>query len=125
MKLWGGRFEKATDSMVDDFHSSITFDKRLHTGLFSKELFNAKLNGISPIAPGRVILEVNRQIGIVNGGPFVHVSDVAAFVEVVASILLMAVCKCSSTRFAPSAVSFRLGTEPGIMAKGLSTVSPV
>ncbi|MGI6172678.1 MAG: argininosuccinate lyase [Christensenellales bacterium] len=29
MKLWGGRFEKATDHMVDDFHSSISFDKRL------------------------------------------------------------------------------------------------
>ena len=30
MKLWGGRFEKSTDGMVDDFHSSITFDKRLY-----------------------------------------------------------------------------------------------
>ena len=30
MKLWGGRFEKATDGMVDDFHSSISFDKRLY-----------------------------------------------------------------------------------------------
>ncbi len=29
MKLWGGRFERATDHMVDDFHSSISFDKRL------------------------------------------------------------------------------------------------
>ena len=29
MKLWGGRFEKQTDGLVDDFHSSITFDKRL------------------------------------------------------------------------------------------------
>ncbi len=30
MKLWGGRFEKKTDGLVDDFHSSITFDKRLY-----------------------------------------------------------------------------------------------
>ncbi|MGI5885379.1 MAG: lyase family protein, partial [Candidatus Spyradocola sp.] len=30
MKLWGGRFAKSTDGMVDDFHSSITFDKRLY-----------------------------------------------------------------------------------------------
>ncbi len=30
MKLWGGRFEKSTSGMVDDFHSSITFDKRLY-----------------------------------------------------------------------------------------------
>ncbi len=28
-KLWGGRFQKATEQMVDDFHSSISFDKRL------------------------------------------------------------------------------------------------
>lgn len=36
----------------------ITFDKRLRSGLFSKDLFNAQLNGISPIEPGKVILEV-------------------------------------------------------------------
>ena len=30
MKLWAGRFEKATDHMVDDFHSSIPFDRRLY-----------------------------------------------------------------------------------------------
>ena len=29
MKLWGGRFEKSTDGLVDDFHSSISFDQRL------------------------------------------------------------------------------------------------
>lgn len=30
MKLWGGRFTKSTDSFVDHFHSSITFDQRLY-----------------------------------------------------------------------------------------------
>ncbi len=30
MKLWGGRFEKSTDKSVDDFNSSIRFDKRLY-----------------------------------------------------------------------------------------------
>ncbi|SHI80800.1 argininosuccinate lyase [Desulfofundulus thermosubterraneus] len=29
-KLWGGRFQKATDHLVDDFHSSISFDQRLY-----------------------------------------------------------------------------------------------
>lgn len=29
MKLWGGRFEKETSQLMDDFHSSIFFDKRL------------------------------------------------------------------------------------------------
>lgn len=30
MKLWGGRFEKGTNIMVDDFNSSIRFDERLY-----------------------------------------------------------------------------------------------
>ena len=30
MKLWGGRFAKATNAMVDDFNSSIRFDERLY-----------------------------------------------------------------------------------------------
>ena len=29
MKLWGGRFQKETSRMMDHFHSSISFDKRL------------------------------------------------------------------------------------------------
>jgi argininosuccinate lyase len=29
MKLWGGRFSKNTNAMVDDFNSSIRFDERL------------------------------------------------------------------------------------------------
>lgn len=36
----------------------ITFDKRLHSGLFSHDLFNPELNGISPLEPGQMILEV-------------------------------------------------------------------
>lgn len=30
MKLWGGRFGKATDALVDDFNSSIRFDCRMY-----------------------------------------------------------------------------------------------
>lgn len=29
-KLWGGRFSKSTDEMINDFQASITFDKRLY-----------------------------------------------------------------------------------------------
>ncbi|WP_027717599.1 argininosuccinate lyase [Desulfovirgula thermocuniculi] len=29
-KLWGGRFQKDTDRLVEDFHSSISFDRRLY-----------------------------------------------------------------------------------------------
>ena len=30
MKLWGGRFQKETDSLVNDFNSSIQFDGRMY-----------------------------------------------------------------------------------------------
>src|SRR5665648_449580 len=30
VKLWGGCFEKTTDALVEDFHSSISFDQRLY-----------------------------------------------------------------------------------------------
>ena len=30
MKLWAGRFQKETDTMVNDFNSSITFDARMY-----------------------------------------------------------------------------------------------
>ena len=30
MKLWGGRFRKETDSLVNDFNSSIQFDCRMY-----------------------------------------------------------------------------------------------
>ena len=30
MKLWGGRFDKETDALVNDFNSSISFDKRMY-----------------------------------------------------------------------------------------------
>lgn len=29
-KIWGGRFQKSTDRLVEDFHSSISFDRRLY-----------------------------------------------------------------------------------------------
>ena len=30
MKLWAGRFQKETDTLVNDFNSSIQFDARLY-----------------------------------------------------------------------------------------------
>lgn len=36
----------------------ITFDKDLHSGLFSRDLFNAKVNGVPPLVYGKMILEV-------------------------------------------------------------------
>ena len=30
MKLWAGRFQKETDTQVNDFNSSIIFDQRMY-----------------------------------------------------------------------------------------------
>ena len=43
MKLWSGRFEKATDQMMDDFHSSISFDKRLYAQDIQGSMAHARM----------------------------------------------------------------------------------
>ncbi|MDP3059099.1 MAG: argininosuccinate lyase, partial [bacterium] len=43
MKLWAGRFEKQTDSLVEDFHSSISFDSRLYRHDLLGSIAHAKM----------------------------------------------------------------------------------
>ena len=66
MKLWGGRFSKETDELVEEFHSSITFDKRLYrediegsiahgtmlaaTGIISNEEGEVIVNGLKELS---------------------------------------------------------------------------
>ncbi len=50
-KLWGGRFEKATDSAVDDFHSSIRFDQRLYRQDIAGSIAHATMLGEQGIIP--------------------------------------------------------------------------
>lgn len=45
MKLWGGRFEKNTDSLVEDFHSSISFDQRLYKHDIQGSMAHAEMLG--------------------------------------------------------------------------------
>ena len=51
MKLWGGRFEKATDGLVDDFHSSISFDQRLAVQDITGSIAHATMLGEAGIIP--------------------------------------------------------------------------
>lgn len=44
-KLWGGRFTKQTSDAVDDFHSSIRFDKRLYVHDIKGSIAHAKMLG--------------------------------------------------------------------------------
>lgn len=45
MKLWGGRFEKSTDALVEDFHSSIRFDQRLYKQDIQGSIAHARMLG--------------------------------------------------------------------------------
>ena len=42
-KLWGGRFEKSTDEMINDFQASISFDKRLYREDIAGSIAHAKM----------------------------------------------------------------------------------
>ena len=52
MKLWGGRFSKATDGLVDDFNSSISFDQRLYEQDILGSIAHATMLGEQGIIPG-------------------------------------------------------------------------
>ena len=45
MKLWGGRFNKTTDKLVEDFHSSISFDQRLYYWDIKGSIAHARMLG--------------------------------------------------------------------------------
>ncbi len=51
MKLWGGRFEKATDKAVDDFNSSIRFDSRMYRQDIQGSMAHAEMLGRRGIIP--------------------------------------------------------------------------
>ncbi len=50
-KLWGGRFQKNTDKIVDDFHSSIRFDSRMYKQDITGSITHAKMLGNCGIIP--------------------------------------------------------------------------
>jgi len=45
MKLWGGRFSKETDKVVEHFHSSISFDSRLYKCDIKGSIAHARMLG--------------------------------------------------------------------------------
>ncbi len=64
-KMWGGRFQKGTDPLVEEFHSSLAFDRRLyrydirgsiahaqmlgHTGIITPEEAETLVNGLTAV----------------------------------------------------------------------------
>ena len=62
MKLWGGRFEKNTDSSVDDFNSSIRFDKRLYKYDIQGSIAHAKMLGNCGIIDNKESLLIQKTL---------------------------------------------------------------
>lgn len=51
MKLWGGRFKKGTDKLVNDFNSSIPFDSRMYREDIEGSIAHASMLGEQGIIP--------------------------------------------------------------------------
>ena len=53
MKLWGGRFKKGTDTLVNDFNSSINVDSRMYKEDIEGSLAHVKMLGKQGIIPNK------------------------------------------------------------------------
>ena len=60
-QLWGGRFSKSTDEMINDFQASIDFDKRMYNEDIAGSIAHATM-----LAKAGIISEQDRE-NIVNG----------------------------------------------------------
>ena len=70
-KLWGGRFQKETDDLVNDFNASIQFDQRLYKEDITGSMAHAKMLG----AQGIISME---DVGAILGGLQSILEDVEA-----------------------------------------------
>lgn len=64
-KLWGGRFSKSTDVLVDDFNSSIRFDCRMYAQDIAGSVAHAEMlgrQGIIPKEDAELIVKTLREI---------------------------------------------------------------
>ena len=66
MKLWAGRFHKETDTLVNDFNSSITFDARLYRQDIAGSIAHARMLG----KQGIIDIVENRLVGMKDRGVY-------------------------------------------------------
>lgn len=71
-KLWGGRFQKSTDKKVDDFQSSIRFDKRMYKQDIMGSIAHAKMLGKQNIIPiedsEKIVTELKNILSDIENG---------------------------------------------------------
>ena len=72
MKLWGGRFSKETDSLANDYNSSIKFDKRLYREDITGSIAHVKMLGKQGIIPAKnadkIAEELNKILNDIEDG---------------------------------------------------------
>jgi argininosuccinate lyase len=71
-KLWGGRFTRETDGLVEDFHSSITFDQRLYRfdiiGSIAHAGMLARVGIISAAEAGEIVRGLEEVLADIEAG---------------------------------------------------------
>ena len=71
-KLWGGRFRKSTDTKVDDFNSSIRFDKRMYKQDIKGPIAHATMLGKQGIIPqadaDKIVAELKNILKDIDNG---------------------------------------------------------
>ena len=80
MKLWAGRFQKETDTMVNDFNSSITFDARMYEEDIRGSMAHAAMLGRQGIIAPEEAEWLKREAGakLVTLGPRILRTETAA-----------------------------------------------
>ncbi|GAB6160166.1 argininosuccinate lyase [Howardella ureilytica] len=88
MKLWGGRFTKETDKLVNDFNASIGFDKRLYKQDIEGSIAHAAMLGDCNIIPKEeselIVSELKNILRDIEDGNLVidnEYEDIHTFVE--------------------------------------------
>lgn len=87
MKLWSGRFEKATNELLDDFNSSLPFDIKLYkqdiAGSIAHATMLSKCNIISELECQQIIDELKNLESKIEDGTlsFDNSEDVHMFIE--------------------------------------------
>ena len=62
MKLWGGRFSKETDSLANDYNSSIKFDQRLYKEDIKGSIAHVKMLGNQDIIPKENAVKIAKEL---------------------------------------------------------------
>lgn len=78
-KLWGGRFSKSTDKKVDDFNSSIRFDKRMYRQDIKGSIAHATMLGRQGIIPSddakKIVDELKNILNDIENGKIEFLID--------------------------------------------------